>query len=321
MTTASKRSTQLEGRIDGKAPRRNSINAGARTTARILVAPGLVLMALVAAFPIGYAVWLSLHQYSVRVPGLSRFVGADNYVSALTSATWWDAVSTTFVFAFFSVLLEVILGVGMAFLLNLAFRGRALLRSVLLVPYAVLTVVSAITWRTMFDPHLGLVTSVLDRLGLPGGDTIWLAENGYALTIVIIADVWKTTPFVALLVLAGLQGIPLDVYEAAALDGASKIQTFFTITLPLLKQSIALAAMLRLLDALRVFDLPFVLTRGANGTSSMSLVAFRELREFRLIGEGSALSILTFGVVMIVALLYIRYSGSNLMDSSKKVKK
>ena len=252
---------------------------------------------------------------------MSRFVGLGNYVSALSSAEWWQAVGQTFIFTAASVPIEVVLGTGMALLLNLAFKGKGLLRSVLLVPYAVLTVVSAITWQTMFDPHLGLVTKMLTVLGLPGGDTIWLAESGYAMAIVVIADVWKTTPFVALLVLAGLQVIPADVYEAAALDGASGRQTFFQVTLPLLTPSILLAAILRILDALRVFDLPFVLTRGANGTTSMSLLSYVELRENRLLGEGSALSILTFGVVMIVAVVYLRFSGGNLGEVAKERKR
>lgn len=305
--------------LDSNTPvaRGHGVDAAARRTARWFVAPALALMGLVAAFPIGYAVWLSMHQYSVRVAGLSRFVGLKNYIDALASDAWWQAFSQTFVFAFVSVSLEVLLGVSMALLLNLAFRGRALMRSALLVPYAILTVVSAITWQAMFDPHLGLITEVLRTFGLPGGDTIWLAESGYAMTVMIMADVWKTAPFVALLVLAGLQVIPSDVYEASALDGATKSQTFFRITLPLLRPAILLAAMLRLLDALRVFDLPFVLTRGANGTGSMSLLAYQQLRESRLVGEGSALSILTFLTVMVVAVIYLRFAGGNLRSTTK----
>ncbi|MFT3875881.1 MAG: sugar ABC transporter permease [Propioniciclava sp.] len=301
----------------GKARRAGKIDADARRTARLFVAPAIILMIVVAAAPIAYAIWLSLHQYSVRVQGLSRFVGLDNYIAALTSGQWWQAVSTTFTIAFVSVTIEVVLGTMMAMLLNLAFRGRAVLRSVLLVPYAVLTVVSAITWQSMFDPRLGLVTNVLQTLGLPAGDIIWLAEPGYAITIVIIAEIWKTTPFVALLVLAGLQVIPADVYEAAAIDGATKMQTFFQVTLPLIRPAILLAAILRLLDALRIFDLPFVLTHGANGTSTMSLISYVQLRENRLIGEGSALSILTFATVMLVAMVYLRFAGGNLRDVSK----
>jgi multiple sugar transport system permease protein len=214
--------------------------------------------------------------------------------------------------------LELILGTGMALLLNLAFRGRALLRTVVLLPYAVVTVVSAITWETMFEPNLGLVTTVLSGLGLPGGDIVWLGEPGYAMAVVVLADVWKTAPFAALLILAGLQVIPEETYEAAELDGASKGQTFRDVTLPLLKPAIVLAAIFRTMDSLRVFDLPFVLTRGANGTGSMSMLAYKELRENRLVGEGSALSILTFLTVMVVSMIYIRFAGSNVRAAAKE---
>jgi multiple sugar transport system permease protein len=283
-----------------------------------MTAPSLILMALVAAVPIGYALWLSLHQYSVRQAGLSRFVGLENYISALTSPEWWAAFGQTFLFSGLSVSLELILATGMALLLNLAFRGRALLRTVVLLPYAVVTVVSAITWETMFEPNLGLVTTVLSGLGLPGGDVVWLGEPGYAMAVVVLADVWKTTPFAALLILAGLQVIPEETYEAAELDGASKWQTFRDVTLPLLKPAIVLAAIFRTMDSLRVFDLPFVLTRGANGTESMSMLAYKELRENRLVGEGSALSILTFLTVMVVSMIYIRFAGSNIRAAAKE---
>ncbi|MFJ6077684.1 carbohydrate ABC transporter permease [Pseudarthrobacter sp. NPDC092419] len=283
-----------------------------------MTAPSLILMALVAAVPIGYAIWLSMNQYSVRQAGLSRFVGLDNYISALSSREWWAAFGQTFLFSGLSVSLELILGTAMALLLNLAFRGRALLRTIVLLPYAIVTVVSAITWETMFEPNLGLVTTVLSGLGLPGGDIVWLGEPGYAMAVVVLADVWKTTPFAALIILAGLQVIPDETYEAAELDGAGKWQTFRDVTLPLLKPAIALAAIFRTMDSLRVFDLPFVLTRGANGTESMSMLAYNELRENRLVGEGSALSILTFLTVMAVSMVYIRFAGSNIRAVAKE---
>ncbi len=283
-----------------------------------MVAPALITMALVAALPIGLAVWLSLHQYSLRQAGLSRFVGLDNYAQALTSGEWWAAFGQTFLFAFTAVSLELVLGTALALLLNMAFRGRALLRSVVLLPYAVLTVVSAVTWQTMFEPNLGLVPALLGALGLPGADVVWLGESGYAMAVIVLADVWKTTPFAALLILAGLQVIPHDVYEAAALDGASRWQTFTSVTLPLLKPAIALAAIFRLLESLKIFDLVFVLTRGANGTETLSTIAYRELRDNRLVGEGSALSILTFVTVMTVSLIYIRVAGGNIRAVSKE---
>ena len=283
-----------------------------------MVAPALTAMVLVAALPIGLAIWLSLHQYSLRQAGLSRFVGLDNYTQALTSGEWWAAFGQTFLFAFTAVSLELVLGTALALLLNMAFRGRALLRSVVLLPYAVLTVVSAVTWQTMFEPNLGLVPSLLGALGLPGADLVWLGESGYAMAVIVMADVWKTTPFAALLILAGLQVIPHDVYEAAALDGASRWQTFVNVTLPLLKPAIALAAIFRLLESLKIFDLVFVLTRGANGTETLSTIAYRELRDNRLVGEGSALSILTFVTVMAVSLIYIRFAGGNIRAVSKE---
>lgn len=303
--------TSGRGRVSGhdRAERRLAIR---------MTAPSLILMALVAAVPIGYALWLSLNQYSVRQAGLSRFVGLDNYIAALASKEWWAAFGQTFLFAGLSVSLELVLGTAMALLLNLAFRGRALLRTIVLLPYAIVTVVSAITWETMFEPNLGLVTTVLSALGLPAGDIVWLGEPGYAMAVVVLADVWKTTPFAALIILAGLQVIPDETYEAAELDGASKWQTFRDVTLPLLKPAIVLAAIFRTMDSLRVFDLPFVLTRGANGTESMSMLAYKELRENRLVGEGSALSILTFLTVMMVSMVYIRFAGSNIRAVAKE---
>lgn len=310
--------TEVHERKSRRRPKELARDTAERRLAWLMVSPSLVLMALVAAFPIGYALWLSMNQYSLLQAGLSRFVGLQNYFEILAGEAWWTAFLQTVTFTVISVSLELILGTAMALLLNQAFRGRGLLRTVVLVPYAVLTVVSAITWRTMFEPSLGLVTTVLNGLGIPGGDVVWLGEPGYAMAVVVLADVWKTTPFVALLVLAGLQVIPSDVYEAAQLDGASKVKTFFNITLPLLKPALVLAAIFRTLDALRIFDLPFVLTRGANGTETMSMLAYRELRENRLIGEGSALSILTFLTVMVFALMYIRFAGGNLRDEAKE---
>ncbi|WP_220140494.1 carbohydrate ABC transporter permease [Streptomyces sp. KM273126] len=274
-------------------------------------------MAAIAGYPILYAIWLSLHQYSVITPGLSRFVGLGNYAEQLTSRAWWDAVGNTFLFTAISVPLELVIGTGMALLLNVAFRFRTLLRSVVLVPYAILTVVSAITWRTMFDPDLGLVSTLLNSVGITGTDVVWLGQDGYAMTVVVLADVWKTAPFVALLVLAGLQVIPAELREASQIDGASAFRHFWSVTLPLLWPAIALAMIFRTLDALRVFDLPFVLTRGAHGTESMSILAYQTLRGKQLIGEGSAVSILTFVIVMLVSFIYIRFAGGNIRSVVK----
>lgn len=283
-----------------------------------MVAPSLILMTLVAAVPVVYAVWMSLHQYSVITPGLSRFAGLDNYIGELTSRQWWNALGVTFLFTAVSVTLELVIGLAMALLLNQALRGRALIRTIVLFPYAILTVVSAITWRAIFDPDLGLVHAITTSLGLSDSGVVWLGQDGYALTVAIIADVWKTAPFVALLLLAGLQVIPEEVMEAAELDGASTWSRFTRITLPLLRPAIVLALIFRTLDALRVFDLPFVLTRGAYGTETLSVLAYRQLREQQAIGEGSATAILTFIIVMTVSFIYIRFAGGNIRAVSTR---
>jgi multiple sugar transport system permease protein len=199
-----------------------------------------------------------------------------------------------------------------------AFRGRAILRATVLVPWAVLTVGTAIMWRSIFQPELGFANQMLDALGLPGADVVWLGEEGYAMAVMILADVWKTAPFMALLLLAGLQVISGEIYEAAKVDGATAWQRFRKITLPLLMPAILVALIFRTLDALRVFDLPFVLTRGANDTETLSLLAYDTLTRDRLVGEGSALSVLTFLIVMAVSFLYIRFIGGNIRQLAEE---
>ena len=283
-----------------------------------MISPSLVVIALVAAYPIIYAIWLSLHEYSVRVEGLSRWSGLGNYTDALKSSEFWEAFRTTFIFTGISVSLELVIGLAMALVMHEAFRGRAVLRAAVLVPWAVLTVGTAIMWRSIFEPELGFANQVLDALGLPGAGVVWLGEEGYALAVMILADVWKTAPFMALLLLAGLQVISGDIYEAAKVDGATAWQRFTRITLPLLKPAILVALIFRTLDALRIFDLPFVLTHGANGTNTLSLLSYDTLTRDGLIGEGSALSVITFVIVMAVSFLYIRFIGGNIRQLSEE---
>jgi multiple sugar transport system permease protein len=282
-----------------------------------MMSPSLIVMALVAAYPIGYAIWLSLNQYSVRVPGLSRWVGLDNYIDALKSNEFWEAFRNTFIFTGISVSIELVLGIAFALAMHQAFKGRALLRATVLVPWAVLTFGAGLLWRSIFEPELGFANSFLSFFGLPGADTVWLGQDGTAMAVMIFADVWKTAPFMALLILAGLQVIPEDVYDAAKVDGATAWQRFWRITLPLLKPAILVALLFRTLDALRVFDLPFALTQGANGTTTLSLEAYQQLTANRLIGPGSALSVLTFLIVMAVSFLYIRFVGGNIRAMSE----
>jgi multiple sugar transport system permease protein len=295
----------------GRRRARRRYGSGERRLAVAMLSPALVVMALVAAYPIGYAIWLSLNEYSVRFPDLSRWAGFKNYSEALGSSEFWDAVVVTFLFTGISVALELAIGLGMALAMHEAFKGRALLRAVVLIPWAVLTVVSAITFRTLFEPDLGLAPQVLNTFGI-AENVVWLGESGYAMAVMVLADVWKTAPFMALLILAGLQVIPDDLYDAAKVDGASTWQRFTRITLPLLVPAILVALIFRTLDALRIFDLPFVLTRGSNDTTTLSLLAHQELTVDRVIGLGSALSVLTFVIVMAVSFLYIRTVGGNI---------
>jgi multiple sugar transport system permease protein len=303
------------GQAGTRTPRkRRSGGFSERRLAFFMVSPSMILIALVAAYPILYAVWLSLHEYSVRVPGLSRWagpLGLRNYTTALTSGEFWAAVRTTLVFTVISVILETLIGLAMALAMHSAFRGQGLLRTIVLVPWAVLTVVTAIMWRSIFDPTLGFVNSLFGAVGLPS-DTVWLGSQPEALIVMILADVWKTAPFMALLLLAGLQVIPSDIYEAAKVDGATTWQRFQRITVPLLMPALLVALIFRTLDALRIFDLPFVLTQGAFGTQTLSVLAYRELQQNRIIGLGSALSVLTFIVVMIVSFTYIKFVGGNI---------
>jgi multiple sugar transport system permease protein len=296
----------------GASRRRRRSGLSERKLAGAMIAPSLVIIAIVAAYPILYAIWLSLHQYSVIHPGLSRWVGLGNYRDALGSSDFWSSVRVTFVFTVISVTLELILGTAMALLMNEAFRGRSILRAVVLVPWAVLTVGTAIMWKSIFEPDLGFMNQLLQALHLPGAHTVWLGQSGYAMAVLIFADVWKTAPFMALLILAGLQVIPDDVYDAAKVDGASMWQRFWYVTLPLLRPAILVALIFRTLDALRIFDLPFVLTQGSNGTTSLSLYAYQQLTQNRLIGPGSSLAVLTFIIVMAVSFLYIRFVGGNI---------
>ena len=288
---------------------KGSADRAERRLALYMVSPSMLLIAAVAVYPIGYAIWLSLHEYSVRVPGLQRWagpIGLRNYSNALQSSEFWDAFKTTFIFTGASVFLELVLGLAMAIAMHSAFKGRGLLRTVVLVPWAVLTVVTAIMWKTIFDPNLGFVNTLL------ASDTVWLGEEPQALMVMIFADVWKTAPFMALLILAGLQVIPDDIYEAAKVDGSTAWQRFTKITLPLLRPAILVALIFRTLDALRIFDLPFVLTKGAFGTNTLSLESYQTFQENRIIGLGSAIAILTFITVMIVSFMYIRFVGGNI---------
>ena len=295
--------------VQAGTQRRRSRGIPERRLAWLMTTPSLVLIALVAVYPILYAIWLSMHEYSLIRAGVSRWAspaGLGNYIDAFQDPEFVDSIVVTFVFTISSVFLETVIGLAMALIMATAFKGQGLLRTVVLVPWAVLTVVTAIMWKTIVDPNLGFVNQIL------GTNTVWLGEEPHALIVMILADTWKTAPFMALLLLAGLQVIPGEIYEAAKVDGATAWQRFRRITLPLLMPALLVALIFRTLDALRAFDLPKVLTNGANGTTTMSLIAQRTFQENRLYGEGAAYSIITFLIVMIVSFAYIRFVGGNI---------
>lgn len=276
-----------------------------RTQARLLVAPAIIVLLGVAVYPIVAAIWLSLHRM-ILVFHEQRFVGLSNYVFLVQDARFWTALGNTSYFAVVAVALELVLGLGFALLLNAAVPGRGLLRASVLVPWAIPTVVSAKLWAWLYNPDYGLITRAL-----PLDDVNWLGMPGWAMHAAILVDVWKTTPFVALLLLAGLQTIPGDLYKAAEVDGAGKLRAFWAITLPLLKPTIAVTLIFRTLDAFRVFDAVYVLTEGgpANTTETLSIYAYKTLMRSGDFGYGSTLAVATFLCVMAISLVYVKVLG------------
>lgn len=266
-----------------------------------MIAPSVVVLLVVAAWPIVAAFGLSLHR-EILVFREHRFVGLDNWRYLLRDARFWGALGHTLYFTLVAVALELLLGLAFALLLHRRARGRGMLRAAVLVPWAIPTVVSAKLWAWLYDPDHGLVTHLL---GL--SDVNLLGVPVLAMHAAIVVDVWKTTPFVALIVLAGLQAIPDDLARAARMDGASPARTFFSITLPLLAPTLAVAALLRALDAVRVFDAIFVLTDGgpANTTETLSIYAYKTMMRLGDFGYGATLSVATFLVALLLAALWL----------------
>jgi ABC-type sugar transport system permease subunit len=297
------------------AERRPSIEQQEARVAWGLVLPALLTILLVALFPLIWTAWESLHLHDLRMPWLGRpFIGLDNYVEAIQDPRMWGALGHTAFFAAASVGLELLLGLWLALALNRAFHGRGLVRAAVLVPWAIPTVVSALLWRFMFEGQSGIVNSLLVGAGVVREPIVWLIHPMAAWVPVILSDVWKTTPFVALLLLAGLQNIDASLYEAARIDGASVWRQFRHVTLPLLKPAILVALIFRTLDAFRVFDLIYALTGGGPGTSTepIALYTFNSLLQNLQFGYGSALSVIVFVVTFCLALLYIRFLGAEL---------
>jgi ABC-type sugar transport system permease subunit len=285
-----------------------------RRLAWALVAPAITIIVLVALVPLGWTFWESLHQHDLRMPWLGRpFVGIRNYIAIAHDARFWESLGHTVFFTAVSTTLELALGLAMALAMNRAARWRGVFRAALLLPWAIPTVVAALLARYVFESPYGLIDVLLMRIGVVGAPVVWLAGAWSAWVPVILADTWKTTPFVALLLLAGLQTIDRDLYEAAAIDGATAWKQLTRITLPLLRPAILVALVFRTLDAFRVFDLVYVLTGGGPGTSTepIALYTFNTLLQDLEFGYGAALSVVVFLVTFGLALLYIKWLGES----------
>jgi ABC-type sugar transport system permease subunit len=285
----------------------------------LLVLPVLGTITLIAFFPLLWTVWDSFHVHDLRMPWRGQpFIWFTNYTEALTNARFWEAVAHTTLFTFFSVTTEIMVGLLLALALHHSYHGRGLVRVAVLLPWAIPTVVTALVWRFMFESPSGIVNAVLIDMGLGSEPIVWFIHTTTAWVPIILADVWKTTPFVALLLLAGLQNIDPSLYEAARVDGARPWRQFIHITLPLLQPALLVALIFRTLDAFRVFDLIYVMTGGGPGTATepIALYTFNVLFQNLRFGFGAALSVLIFLVTFMLALLYIRVLGRDVIGSS-----
>ena len=272
-----------------------------------LCAPAVIAMLLVTVYPILYALALSVQKVDLRFPEESGFVGLANYKAVLTSDLWWQGVWNTTVIAVVSVSIELVIGMGIALVMHRAIFGRGGVRTAVLIPYGIVTVVAAFAWFFAFDPSSGFV----NHLPWVSEDKAWFGQHSSAMSVIIMAEVWKTTPFMALLLLAGLATIDEGLYEAARVDGATAWQRFWKITVPLLKPAILVALLFRTLDAFRVFDSIFVMTRGSQDTESVSILGYNQLISRLNLGLGSAVSVLIFLLVLLIAFVFVRLLGAS----------
>ena len=266
-----------------------------------LSAPAFFVMILVTAYPLGYALVLSLYRYRLTDPDGREFIGLQNYVTVLTDPVWWGAVSTTAIITVVSVVIELVLGFGFAWVMYRILRGRSIIRTAILVPYGIVTVVSAFVWRYAFQLDSGFVNQ---WFGLE--EFYWFGGRWSSLFVITLSEIWKTTPFISLLLLAGLVQVPEELQEAAKVDGATSWQRLWKVVLPNMKAAIMVAVLFRTLDAWRIFDNPFVMTSGANDTETLSFLAYRQNVTLVNLGAGSAVSVLLFLTVVLIAFIFIK---------------
>ncbi|MFD1045734.1 carbohydrate ABC transporter permease, partial [Kibdelosporangium lantanae] len=285
-------------------PGKPALSEGKRAERKLgllLCAPAAIVMIAVTGWPIVYSIWLSLQRYDLRFPGQTEFVGLDNYFTVLGNSYWWNALGLTVLITVVSVVIELVLGMCLALIMHRALIGRGLVRTVSLIPYGIVTVVAAFSWKFAWQGTTGYLGQLID----PSGDL--LSQDVPSFFIVVLAEVWKTTPFMALLLLAGLALVPEDLLKAASMDGATGWQRFTKVMVPVMKPAILVALLFRTLDAFRIFDNLFVL---APGTSSVSIQNYNNLIRGLNLGIGSTMSVLIFIVVAIIAFVFIKVFGT-----------
>ncbi len=267
-------------------------------------------MLAVTAYPIGYAVWLSLQRYNLATPNDTSFVGLQNYATVLSDRYWWTAFVVTLAITVVSVAIEFVLGMALALVMHRTIFGKGVVRTAILIPYGIVTVAASYSWYYAWTPGTGYLANLLPQGSAP------LTEQIPSLAIVVLAEVWKTTPFMALLLLAGLALVPQELLNAAQVDGAGAWKRLVKVILPLIKPAILVALLFRTLDAFRIFDNIYVLTGGANNTGSVSILGYDNLFKAFNLGLGSAISVLIFAAVAIIAFIYITIFGASAPGSS-----
>ena len=268
-----------------------------------LVAPAVIMMLLVTAYPMGRALYLSLFKYRLSAPDDREFVGLNNYLTVLTDSLWWTDVFNTVVIMVVTVAFELVIGFGFAMVMHRVVFARGIIRTSILIPYGIITVVSAFAWQFAFSLNNGFVNGWLPFIG---DDFNWFGDKWPAMIAIMVSEIWKTTPFMALLLLAGLAQVSEDTIEAAKVDGATWWQRLWKVIIPNMKAAIMVAVLFRALDAYRIFDNIFVMTRGAQDTESVSFLTYRQIIEQFELGMGSALSVLLFFSVLLIAWLLVK---------------
>ncbi len=311
-------------------PGRSRLRAQRLRSAALFLAPMLAVLAFVAGWPLFRTIWFSLTDASLDDLGGAQWYALNNYLEwfdygdgdgewfgLLVSEDWWNAVWNTVRFALVTVSVETVLGMAIALILNQEFRGRGWVRAAVLIPWAIPTIVSARMWAWMLNDQFGVINDLGMTLGLIDRPVAWIASGDTAMIAVMLVDIWKTTPFMALLILAGLQMIPRDIYEAARIDGVNPVKVFWKVTLPLVAPALIVATIFRGLDALRVFDIVYVLTPNNDETTTMSVLAYQNLFQFDKFAYGSAASTLLFLTIALITIGYIRLARLDLEGSGK----